>query len=95
MLLGISCPFCGGLRATSALLEGDVSSFVNHNALLAVAYPLLFAYWIFLLLQKRRHGFNALTSTTVKRSLLIGIIVVVGGFGVLRNMFPYLGSGIN
>jgi len=95
LLLGIDCPLCGGLRATSSLLEGDFGSFVGHNALLAVAYPLLIAYWVLLLIQKRNPKFRPLTSPAAKRALIVGAIVTIAAFTLLRNLFPYLGSGIS
>jgi hypothetical protein len=95
VLAGIDCPLCGGLRATSSLLQGDFGSFVGHNALLAVAYPLVIAYWVLLVFQKRNPQFRPLTSSAAKRTVIVGGIVTVAAFTLLRNLIPYLGSGIN
>ena len=35
-LTGLDCPFCGGLRGTSALLHGDIATALDHNVLLPV-----------------------------------------------------------
>jgi hypothetical protein len=35
-LLGIDCPFCGGLRAAYALLHGDLGGALRYNALALV-----------------------------------------------------------
>lgn len=46
-LTGLDCPFCGGLRATHALVHGDIASAVNHNALVAlVVVPVLVVLWV-------------------------------------------------
>jgi hypothetical protein len=38
---GIQCPGCGGLRATHALLHGDIAAAFRFNPLLFVLAPLL------------------------------------------------------
>jgi hypothetical protein len=95
VLFGIDCPLCGGLRATSSLLEGDFGSFIGHNALLAVVYPLLIAYWVLLIIQKRNPQVRPLESPAAQRAVILGGIVTIVVFTVLRNLFPYLGSGIS
>lgn len=44
-LLGIDCPFCGGLRCVGALARGDWLAAADHNVVLAVALPLLVVAW--------------------------------------------------
>src|SRR5262245_64795972 len=34
LLLGLDCPFCGGLRGTHDLLHGDLAGALDHNLLL-------------------------------------------------------------
>ena len=92
--MGVDCPACGGLRATSALLHGDVMSFLDHNVLLVVVFPLLIALWIFALWQKINSQLGLSLSRSAWRNLWVGSALVLGLFTVARNIFPYLGSGI-
>jgi hypothetical protein len=46
---GIDCPGCGGLRATNALLHGDVLGAADHNILALVLLPIMafmFIRWV-------------------------------------------------
>jgi hypothetical protein len=46
-LTGLDCPGCGGLRATHALVTGDVVGALDHNALVVlVILPLAVAAWV-------------------------------------------------
>jgi hypothetical protein len=40
-LTGLDCPGCGGLRATNAMLHGDIGAAVDHNVLALVIVPVL------------------------------------------------------
>jgi hypothetical protein len=40
-ITGIDCPGCGGLRATNALLHGDILGAADHNVLALVLLPLM------------------------------------------------------
>jgi len=42
-LTGTDCPFCGGLRAVSALTEGDLSAAADYNLLVVLGLPLVVA----------------------------------------------------
>ena len=44
-VLGIDCPFCGGLRCVNAFMHGHPLQAADHNVVLAVALPLLAAFW--------------------------------------------------
>jgi hypothetical protein len=48
-ITGIDCPGCGGLRATNALLHGDILGAADHNILALVLLPIMaymFARWV-------------------------------------------------
>jgi hypothetical protein len=45
----IDCPGCGGLRATHALLHGDIIGAADHNVLALILLPIMafmFARWV-------------------------------------------------
>lgn len=83
MLLGIDCPFCGGLRGTNALLHGRVTEALDHNVLL----PGLLATIAVML------GLGALSLIgrpvrvpPVPRWLMVTVVVVLAAFTVTRNL---------
>ena len=48
-LTNIDCPGCGGLRATHALLHGDIIGAADHNVLALILLPIMafmFARWV-------------------------------------------------
>jgi hypothetical protein len=95
-LFGIDCPGCGGLRATHALANGDVMAALDHNALFVVMVPVLIAMWglwayrawtgITPPLTRRRE--------TIARTAPIVVLIVAMLFAVVRNLVPYLPSGL-
>ncbi len=90
LLLGVSCPGCGGLRATHDLLTGDLAGAWHANPLWVLVAPLLLAAWA-VWTRRRWRG----TSAGVPPAWLAWVVlVVVVLFGVLRNvpaLVPYLG----
>jgi len=92
LLLGVDCPFCGGLRGTHDLLHGDVSRALDHNLLLpaylVVAAVAIGMYLIPLI------GRPA-PQVRVPRWAMVGAAVVVVAFTIARNLpgFDYLASG--
>lgn len=104
VILGVDCPACGGLRATSSLLHGDIGSFLDHNVLLAIVFPILVSMWVLAVWQKRNPRASlalgrvmksqVMKSQTRRRSLWVGGALILVMFTVARNIFPYLGSGI-
>ena len=93
-LLGLDCPACGGLRATSALLHGDLASFADHNLLLVVVFPLLIAWWVVTALRAAGKA-PAISLTRQQQRIAVGVgVAVISVFTLIRNFVPYLGSGI-
>lgn len=95
-LFGIDCPGCGLLRGTHDLLHGNVGAALDHNVLLVVLVPLAVVLWA-------RWARRAWTGTTPavtraafqrRTTVLVVSMVALLAFGVVRNLVPYLGSGI-
>lgn len=95
-LLGIDCPGCGLLRGTHALLDGDLPRALDHNVLLIVLVPLAVVLWA----RWTWHAWRGVTPAVSARAwrmrtlVTIAAFAVLLAFGVLRNLVPYLGSGI-
>jgi len=95
-LLGIDCPGCGMLRGTHALLTGDVPRALDHNLLLLALVPVA----LVLLVRWARQAWRGVVPPVTARAfrirtrvIVVGLVLVLA-FGVLRNLVPYLGSGI-
>lgn len=95
-LLGIDCPGCGGLRATHALAHGDIAAALDNNALFVLLVPLLAGMWLL-------WAYRAWTGVTparsprreaIARAAPMVVVIVAMVFTVVRNLVPYLGSGI-
>lgn len=79
---GLWCPLCGGLRAADSLAHGRIITALHENALFVTSLPLLFACWLYWLLQ---------TSTGRGRALSLGrfipaVIAIAVAFTVVRNL---------
>jgi Protein of unknown function (DUF2752) len=93
LLLGLDCPFCGGLRGTHDLLHGDLAGALDHNLLLPaylVAAAVLGVGYVLLPLTGREAP-----RVRLPRWAMIGTVAVVVTFTVARNLpgFDYLASG--
>lgn len=95
-LLGVDCPGCGLLRGTHDLVTGNVSGALDHNFMLVAIVPIAIALWIAWLRRAWRGTRAAVTYEQFRRrnGLMISALVVLLAFGVVRNLVPYLGSGI-
>ncbi len=95
-LFGIDCPGCGGMRGMYCLMHGDVAGALNHNVLLFAIVPIAIALWILWLVRSIRGVYPAVNQRQFKHrnTMLIGGLVVLLAFGVIRNFVPYLGSGL-
>lgn len=83
-VLGIDCPFCGGLRCTNALLRGDWLAAADHNVLLAVALPVLAVLWTVWLVRSLQG--RTMTLPRPPRSVWMGVALFLVAFTVARNV---------
>ncbi len=95
-ILGVDCPGCGIMRGCHDLVTGNVAGALDHNVLLIVLVPLAVVLWARWLLRSWRGREAPVTYGQFRRrnAVMIGTLVVVLAFGVVRNFVPYLGSGI-
>ncbi|MDO8310224.1 MAG: DUF2752 domain-containing protein [Actinomycetota bacterium] len=95
-LFGVDCPGCGLLRGTHDLVTGNVGGALDHNVLVLAAIPVLVVLWIRWAMRAWRGTTPPVTYEQFRRrnAVLIVSLVVVLAFGVVRNLVPYLGSGI-
>lgn len=90
-ITGLDCPFCGGLRAVSALTRFDLAGALDHNVLFTASIPLLVVGWALWMA-------TALRGTAPWRPapwLARGGLAVLVVFAVARNLpaYPWLASG--
>lgn len=78
------CPGCGSLRATHALLHGDVVTAVERNPLAVVLLPLVVVAWVAWVL--RVLGRTTWHPTRVPAAAVWGLLGVVLVYWVARNV---------
>lgn len=86
---GLACPGCGLTRGFHALLHGDVVKALDHNALIPLFVLVIgFLFVTLVLLALRGRGLMKLSASP---PFLVGILVVLLSFGVLRNLpfYPF------
>lgn len=81
---GLLCPGCGGLRATHALLHGDLRSAWQLNPLLVALLP-VGAYAVSAWAIQRTTG-RRLPQPLNFRHLWVLALVLILGFGIGRNL---------
>ena len=89
-LTGMHCAGCGGLRATHALLHGNITESVTYNPLLIMGAPILFVagmainYTRIFSFSRSKHEMDHLM-----RCLTPIVVITVIGYTILRNLpFP-------
>ncbi len=81
---GLYCPGCGSLRAVHDLLHGDLHGALARNPLTVLAVPVLLIAWLGW--ARRSTGRRAPHPTSLPPAAVWGVLVVVVGFWVLRNL---------
>jgi hypothetical protein len=84
-LLGLSCPFCGSLRAVNDLTHLDLSAAVSSNLLLVAGAPVVVALWGRRLVACWRGG-EAMRPRPVPMAVWVALLVVLTAFTVARNL---------
>lgn len=95
MFLGVDCPGCGGMRGTYDLLHGDVAGMLDNNVLLVVALPVLvvaYVLWAYRTWTGRVRPADPRVQLR-NNKIVVGILLGVIAFGVVRNFVPFLGAG--
>src|SRR4051795_4306136 len=84
-LTGIYCPGCGGLRGVNDLTDGHVGAAASSNLLLVLAIPvvvLVLGRWTY----AAWTGREVAVVPAVPRAVRIGLILLVVGFTLARNL---------
>jgi len=88
-VLGIDCPFCGGMRSVNALTRGDWAAAADHNVVLAVVLPLVavgLLVWLWRSWRDRPTPFPWPRSAAGSLTLGTVVVVLLIAFTVARNV---------
>ena len=93
LLTGLNCPGCGGTRCVLALSQGQVGEALHHNPLVFCLLP-LYLVWAGHNLYRGTTG-RILPRLRLGGTALIGLLIVVILFGILRNLpwYPFTQLG--
>jgi len=81
-LTGWYCPLCGGIRATFDLAHLDVGAALARNPVVVVLAPLVLLAWV----HWAQSAFTGRRFISAPTWLGTGLLVMLGCFGVLRNL---------
>jgi hypothetical protein len=84
VLTGMWCPLCGGTRAVSALVSGDVVGALGLNAVVVLAVPLLLLEWGRWTVGRARRRPTAFLDVSGRTIAVVAAVLLV--FAVVRNM---------
>lgn len=95
-LFGVDCPGCGLLRGTHELVTGNIAAALDNNLMLLVIAPLLAVLWVRWVVRSWRGASPEVTYRRFRRrnAWIIAGVVAMLVFGIVRNVTPFLGSGI-
>lgn len=83
-LTGLKCPGCGSQRMLHALLGGDFAGAWSYNPFLLTSLPVLI--WLaWLEMSHTRHP--RLYAAVCRPRVIIGALILVLAWGVVRNIF--------
>jgi hypothetical protein len=87
-LTGLWCPGCGLTRATHYLFRGDLAQALRYNVFVVLVVAAVTAGWLawFLRLRGRPTLHRRLVPILASRTVVVGAIVTVVAFAVLRNL---------
>lgn len=81
-LTGLYCPFCGGMRVVHDLVHLDLLGALARNPLVVVMLPFVVLAW----LAWARSAFTGRRAPVAPHWLLPAALVLLAGFGILRNV---------
>jgi hypothetical protein len=89
-MTGWWCPFCGGTRAVSQLVRGELASAVRFNALLFVSLPLLaLAWWVWAMPGRWSAADHVARVVGSSRTFWWSAAAFAVVFVVVRNVAPF------
>jgi len=80
------CPFCGGTRAVSRLLRGDLGEAWRYNAAALALLPVAVLLWVAWLTPGRFAPLDALRRAAWRPRVAWSLAVALVGFVVARNV---------
>jgi len=84
VMTGLDCPLCGSLRATHALLHGDVAAAIDFNAMtVLIVLPVTLALLVAWTVQRWR---GKPLRVTVPRWATAALVTLAVVFTVIRNV---------
>ncbi|MBC7898681.1 MAG: DUF2752 domain-containing protein [Saprospiraceae bacterium] len=86
-MTGFACPGCGLTRGFHALFHGDVLAALDYNALIPV-FAIILGFFFLSMLSVAVRG-KQLPFSVLSPKILVGMLVLLLVFGVVRNLPHY------